>query len=116
MGLSKKLELLKSAMRWADSLLLATCFVACLLLLARDDLAKHDDTVAIHKGHTRKALTVLEGVAHKRLLRCKRALSHLIGLERVGILHFLATGFLAHLPLEFDNAAGRAATAHKTNR
>merc|ERR1711988_1991428 len=95
------------------SLLLATSLGIGCLLLARDDLAKHDHAVAIHEGNTREALAVLEGVAHQRLLRCKGALCHLVGLQGVRIFHLLAASFLAHLPLELGNPAGSAAAAHE---
>merc|ERR1719222_1062740 len=86
------------------------------LALAGDDLSEHDNTVAVHEGDTGEALAVLEGVAHKGLLRLEAALSHLVGFEGVRILHLLATGLLAHLPLQLGNAACRAAAAHKANR
>ena len=50
------------------------------------DLAQHYHTVAVHEGHPREALAILEGVAHKGLLRLEAALSHLIGLQRVRVL------------------------------
>merc|ERR1712129_108532 len=86
-----------------------------LLALARDDLAQHDDAVAVHEGDPRQALTILEGVAHQGLLWLEAALSHLVGLERVRVLHLLAPRLLAHLPLELRDAAGRSAAAHETN-
>merc|ERR1719350_2499193 len=67
-------------------LLLASC-TSLLLALAGDDLAKHDNTVAIHEGYPGQTLTILEGVAHQRLLGSKTALCHLVGLERVRVLH-----------------------------
>merc|ERR1712190_194014 len=75
-----------------------------LLALAGDNLAQHDDSVAIHEGHAREALAVLEGVAHKRLLGLEAALCHLVGLQGVGVLHLLASRLLPHLPLELGNA------------
>merc|ERR1712061_455742 len=80
------------------------------LALARDHLAKHHHTIAIHEGDAGKALAVLESVAHQRLLGLEAALGHLVGLQRMGIFHFLATGLLAHLPLQLGDAAGRTAT------
>mmetsp|Transcript_14645 Transcript_14645/g.39179 ORF Transcript_14645/g.39179 Transcript_14645/m.39179 type:complete len:521 (+) Transcript_14645:50-1612(+) len=97
------------------SLLLAAG-AALLLALARDDLAKHHNAVAVHERHARQALAVLEGVAHERLLRLEAALSHLVGLEGVGILHLLATRLLAHLPLQLADAARRAPAAHEADR
>merc|ERR1711963_548808 len=99
----------------APSLLLAASR-ALLLALARDHLPKHDNAVAIHEGHTGEALAILEGVAHKRLLRLEAALRHLIRLEGVRILHLLAARLFAHLPLQSRDAACRASAAHKANR
>merc|ERR1712099_219392 len=79
------------------SLLLATSS-SLLFPLARDDLPKHDDTVAIHESNSRQALAILEGIAHKWLLRLEAALSHLVGLQRMRVLHLLTTRFLAHFP------------------
>merc|ERR1719221_1004377 len=84
-------------------------------LLAGDDLSQHDDTVAIHEGNPGQALAILEGVANKRLPRLKTALCHLVGLERVRILHLLTASLLAHLPLELGDAAGGPSTSHKTD-
>merc|ERR1712066_353709 len=100
----------------ARSLLLATTLVALVLPLAGDDLAKHDDAVAVHEGNARQAFAVLESVAHERLLRLERALRHLVGLQGVGVLHLLATGLLAHLPLELGDTACGPSAAHETNR
>merc|ERR1719198_82593 len=86
------------------------------LALAGDDLSEHDNTVAIHEGDTGEALAVLEGVAHEGLLRLEAALSHLVGLEGVRLLHLLATGLLAHLPLQGGDTAGGAAAAHEADR
>merc|ERR1712125_214696 len=96
-------------------LLLATRTAGILLPLARNDLAQHNAAVAIHEGNTRETLAILEAVAHERLLWLEAALSHLVALEGVRILHLLATGLLAHLPLELGNTAGGAAAAHKAN-
>merc|ERR1711972_320076 len=49
-----------------------------LLPLTRNDLPKHDHTIAVHEGNARETLTVLECVANKRLLRLEAALRHLI--------------------------------------
>merc|ERR1712176_1243840 len=96
--------------------LLLAAGAALLLALARDHLAKHHNAVAIHERHARQALAVLEGVAHERLLRLEAALSHLVGLEGVGVLHLLAACLLAHLPLQLADAARRAPAAHETDR
>merc|ERR1712039_886177 len=95
------------------SLLLAATDI--LLALAGDDFSKHDDTVAIHEGNARETLAVLEAVAHKWLLWLEAALSHLVRLERVRLLKLLATGLLAHLPLEGRDTACSTAAAHETN-
>merc|ERR1712190_340368 len=65
-----------------------------LLALAGDNLAQHDDSVAIHEGHAREALAVLEGVAHERLLGLEAALCHLVGLQGLVFLHLLASRLL----------------------
>merc|ERR1719198_2615774 len=96
------------------SLLLAAS-PSLFLTLAGDDLAKHHHTIAIHEGHTRKTLTIIEGVTHQRLLRLKGALRHLIRLQGVWIIHLLATSLLAHLPLQLRDTASRAAAAHETD-
>merc|ERR1712154_408764 len=96
------------------SLLLATG-TSLLLALTRDDLSKHYHTVAIHEGHSRQTLAILEGVAHQRLLRLEAALSHLVRLERMGIVHLLASCLLAHLPLQFRNTASRPSTSHEAD-
>merc|ERR1712127_1051906 len=77
------------ALPQASSLFLAAAG-ALLLALASDNLAKHHDAVAVHEGHAREALAILEGVANKRLLRLEAALSHLVGLQRVRVFHLLA--------------------------
>merc|ERR1712176_1471130 len=97
------------------SLLLAAG-AALLLALARDHLTKHHHAVAVHERHARQALAVLEGVAHQRLLRLEAALSHLVGLEGVGVLHLLAARLLAHLPLQLADAARSAPAAHEADR
>merc|ERR1711976_1123133 len=96
-------------------LLLATGLLTILLGRASHDLSKHNAAVAIHEGNTGETLAILEGVAHERLLRLEGALSHLVGLQGVRILELLATGLLAHLPLERGDTAGSAAAAHKAN-
>merc|ERR1719188_2331685 len=83
----------------SDSLLFAARG-ALLLALARDHLAQHDHAVAVHESDARQTLAILEGVAHQGLLGLEGALGHLVGLERMRVLHFLATRLLAHLPLE----------------
>merc|ERR1712056_37255 len=97
------------------SLFLATCG-ALLLALAGDDLAQHHHTIAVHESDAGQALAILEGVANQRLLGLEAALRHLIGLERVRLLHFLAAGLLAHFPLQLGDSACRAAAANKANR
>merc|ERR1712107_794929 len=99
----------------AGSLLLATRSTL-LLALARDDLAQHDDTVAIHEGDARQALAIFESIAHERLLWLETALRHLVRLQGVRVLHLLATGLFAHLPLERRDAACGAAATHEANR
>merc|ERR1739836_359887 len=92
------------------SLLLASSSTL-LLALARDDLAQHHNTIAVHESDTGQALAILERVTHQWLLRCEAALGHLVGLQRVGIFHLLATCLLTHLPLELrDPACGPTAT------
>merc|ERR1711870_43464 len=98
------------------SLLLATGTAALLLALAGDDLAKHHHTIAIHEGNAREALAILEGVADQWLLWLEAALSHLVRLQRVWVLHLLAARLLTHLPLELGDAARRAAATHKADR
>merc|ERR1719245_2881613 len=77
-----------------------------LLAFARDDLPQHDDAVAVHECHPGEALAVFEGITDQWLLRLEAALCHLIGLQRVGIFHFLTPRLFAHLPLELRDAAG----------
>merc|ERR1711964_410094 len=97
-----------------SSLLLgSTCRV--LLPLARDDLAKHHHAVAIHEGNPREALAILEGIADERLLRLEAALGHLVRLQRMRLLHFLAACLLAHLPLELGDPAGCPTAAHESD-
>merc|ERR1711933_94582 len=78
------------------SLLLAAAG-GLLFPLARNDLPQHHDTVAVHEGDTRQAFAILERVAHQGLLWLDLALRHLVGLQRVRILHLLPTGLLPHL-------------------
>merc|ERR1711874_500059 len=94
------------------SLLLAS-LVAFLLALARYYFAKHDNTISIHEGDTRQPLTILEGITDERLLWLKAALRHLVGFQRMRVLHLLTTRFLSHLPFEFRDAASRPATPHE---
>merc|ERR1712031_19320 len=96
-------------------LLLASSTTGLLLALAGDDLSQHNATVAIHEGDTGETLAILEAVAHEGLLWLEAALGHLVGLEGVRVLHLLATGLLAHLPLELGNAAGGTSASHETN-
>merc|ERR1719464_249719 len=53
------------------------------LAFARNDLAQHDNSVAVHECNPRETLAILERIAHERLLWLKAALGHLIRLERV---------------------------------
>merc|ERR1719229_832238 len=62
-----------------------------------------------------QALAVLKGVADQRLLRLEAALSHLVGLQGVRVLHLLATSLLAHLPLQGRDTACSTAAAHEAN-
>merc|ERR1712182_74955 len=93
-----------------------------LLLRALDlvdllhDLAKHDDTVAVKEGDAGETLAVLEGVDDQGLLRGEVHLCHLVGLERVRVLHLLAAGLLADLPVHLGDAAGRAPAADEADR
>merc|ERR1712014_484673 len=96
------------------SLLLAASSSLGLLLAARH-FAQHHDTVTVHESDTRKALAILEAVAHQWLLRLEAALSHLVGLQRVRILHLLATRLLAHLPDKLGDAACRSAATYEAN-
>merc|ERR1711920_698128 len=47
------------------------------------------------------------------IMRCGHVCQ--VGFQRVRILHLLATGLLAHLPLQGRNAACGTATSHETN-
>merc|ERR1711920_274726 len=98
------------------SLLLAATARSVFLALARNDLAEHHHAVAIHESDAGEALAVLEGVAHQGLLWLEAALRHLVRLQRVRVLHLLAAGLLAHLPLELGDAASRAAATHEADR
>merc|ERR1712028_134959 len=97
------------------SLLLGTSLIAFLLALAGHNLSKHHHTIAIHESNAREALAILEGVGNEWLLRLERALGHLVGLQCMRLIHLLATGLLAHLPLECRDTAGCASTTHETN-
>merc|ERR1712186_71049 len=83
-----------------------------LLPLAGDHLAQHHHAVAIHEGHAGQALAILERVTNQRLLRLEATLRHLVGLQRVRLLHLLAARLFAHLPLELRDPARGAATAN----
>merc|ERR1711893_551760 len=96
-----------------NPLLLLATGASLLLALAGDDLSKHDHAVSIHEGDTRQTLAILEGVAHQRLLWLEAALRHLVRLQRVRIVHLLASSLLAHLPLELRNTASRPSAAHE---
>merc|ERR1712058_198882 len=87
-----------------------------LLPLGRRDLAKHHNTVAVQEGDARQTLAVLEGVHHQRLLRHEVALRHLVGLQRMRVLHLLATRLLADLPDDLRDAARGTPAAHEPDR
>merc|ERR1712217_753642 len=99
----------------ASLLLAASATSRVVLALARDDLAKHHHTIAIHEGDAGETLAILEGVAHQGLLGLEAALRHLVRLQRVRILHLLATCLFAHLPLELGDAARRATATHEAD-
>mmetsp|Transcript_81691 Transcript_81691/g.218669 ORF Transcript_81691/g.218669 Transcript_81691/m.218669 type:complete len:492 (+) Transcript_81691:45-1520(+) len=80
------------------------------------DLAQHDGTIAIQESNAGQPLAVLEGVHHQRLHRAEHDLSHLVGLQRMGLRHLLASGLLANLPVQPRNSARRAPAPHETNR
>merc|ERR1712183_343313 len=97
------------------SFLLAACS-SILLLLARDNLAKHDNTVAVHECYSGQTLAILERVANQRLLWLESALGHLVRFQRVRIFHFLSSSLLAHLPDDFRDTASRPSASHETDR
>merc|ERR1712139_127908 len=115
LGLQNYFTMCQSKQFKNSSLLLAATLLVSSLGFARDHLSKHDDAIAIHKGHTRKTLAVLEAIGDQWLLRGKRTLSHLVGLQGVRILHFLATCLLTHLPLELGDTASCATASHKAD-
>merc|ERR1711964_758132 len=86
------------------------------LPLRRDNLPKHDHAVAIQEGDARQTFAVLKSVDHERLLRHKVALSHLVGLQRVWVLHFLPTSLLTDLPDDLRDTARGTSAAHEPNR
>merc|ERR1719159_1773606 len=96
-------------------LLLLLASSSLLLALAGNDLAKHDHTVAVHEGDAGETFAILEGVAHEWLLRLEGALSHFVGLQGVRVLHLLATGLLAHLPLECRDTARSTTTTDEAD-
>lgn len=65
-----------------------------------DDLAKHDSGVTVQERDAGQTLAVLEGVHDQRLAGLEHQLSHLVGLEGVGLLELLATRLLANLYTE----------------
>merc|ERR1719191_1133989 len=95
---------------------------ALLLLRALDlinllhDLAKHDNTVAVQERNAGETLAVLESVNDERLLRGEVHLCHLVGLERVRVLHLLSSRLLADLPVHLGDAARRAPAADEADR
>merc|ERR1719502_372588 len=76
-----------------------------LLVDERRHLAKHNSRVAVQEGNAREALAVLERVHDKGLLGHEDYLGHLVRLERVWVLHLLATGLLANLEVEARGTA-----------
>merc|ERR1719241_3557 len=80
------------------------------------DLPKHDNAVAVEEGDAGETLAVLERVDHQRLLRGEVHLGHLVRLERVRVLHLLAAGLLADLPVHLRDAARGATAADEANR
>jgi hypothetical protein len=85
---------------------------SCLNILGghRHDLAEHDRGVSVQEGNTRETLAVLEGVHNEGLEGFELALSHLVGLEGVGLLSGLSTSLLTLLPIDFDELT-RSTTA-----
>jgi hypothetical protein len=79
------------------------------------DLSKHDSGVTIKEGNAAKTLAVLERVHHQGLGGLEHNLCHFVCLQRVRVLHLLATSFLAHLPVDLDDTASRATAAHETD-
>jgi hypothetical protein len=71
--------------------------LACSLVGDSHDLAKHDSGVAVQEGNAGQTLAGLEVVHDQGLAGLKDNLSHLVGLEAVGLLQLLATGLLADL-------------------
>jgi len=84
--------------------------------LGGDDLTKHDNTVAIQESDTGETFAILEGVDDERLARLELDLGHLVGLEGMWLFSLLATGLLAHLPVEVDDTAGRATATDEADR
>mmetsp|Transcript_45250 Transcript_45250/g.75478 ORF Transcript_45250/g.75478 Transcript_45250/m.75478 type:complete len:492 (+) Transcript_45250:209-1684(+) len=78
-------------------------------------LAKHDRGVTVKEGDAGETFAVLEGVDHEGLLGSEHDLGDLVGLEGVGCLHLLATGLLAHLPLDLGHAGCSAAATHEAD-
>merc|ERR1719359_150741 len=79
------------------------------------DLPKHNHAVAVEESDAGETLAVLERVDDRRLLRREVHLRHLVGLERVRVLHLLAAGLLADLPVHLRDAAGRTPAAHEAD-
>merc|ERR1712050_310258 len=61
----------------AFSLFLST-LITLFLPFARNDLAQHNHTIAVHERYTRQTFAILERIANKRLLWLEAALRHLI--------------------------------------
>lgn len=78
-------------------------------------LAKHDGGVAVQERNAGQTLAGLEVVHHQGLSGLEHDLSHLVSLQGVGLLHLLATGLLADLPVDLGDTAGGAAAAHEAD-
>jgi len=87
----------------------------CLLVADGNHLAEHDGGVTVKEGNAGKTLAVLEGVDNQGLGGLEDDLSHLVGLEGVGVLHLLATGLLTDLPVDLGDTASRATAADETD-
>eukprot|EP00199_Chlamydomonas_sp_CCMP681_P004549 CAMPEP_0119106110 /NCGR_PEP_ID=MMETSP1180-20130426/3897_1 /TAXON_ID=3052 ORGANISM="Chlamydomonas cf sp, Strain CCMP681" /NCGR_SAMPLE_ID=MMETSP1180 /ASSEMBLY_ACC=CAM_ASM_000741 /LENGTH=128 /DNA_ID=CAMNT_0007091359 /DNA_START=317 /DNA_END=700 /DNA_ORIENTATION=+ len=86
-----------------------------LLCVTAHNLAEHDCGVAIQEGNAGQALTVLVRVHNQGLHGLEHHLSHLIGLQGVGVLCLLAAGLLTNLPVDVLDAACGATAAHEAD-
>ena len=80
-----------------------------------DHLSKHNSGVSVEESNTGETLAVLERVHNQRLGGLEHNLSHLIGLEGVGVLHLLATSLLTDLPVDLGDTASRATATDETD-